>query len=226
MINIPGEISILLSGSQYEGPIKMYISSVKAILDDNKLPFFPEYTDHGAKHIEELFQTIVKLVPKELWQSTMSDADAAVLICGTLLHDLSMHLWEPGFSSLILPDSPYIPSDWFDKSHGDIPADKPWHLLWNDFLEEGRRWSDQVMHKVFGPPASDISNDWTIRPLPDDWRLWTQYDKRFIGEFLRRHHGRLGHEIALYGFPGSLLDVMRANFPSLLVWCNYRILPI
>ena len=37
--------------------------------------------------------------------------------------------------------------------------------------------------------------------------IGTRRDRLFIGEFLRRHHHRLAHEIALYGFPGASTNV-------------------
>jgi hypothetical protein len=44
---------------------------------------------------------------------------------------------------------------------------------------------------------------------------WSTYDRKVIGEFIRRHHARLAHEIAIYGFPGLDSDVREQSFPQL-----------
>jgi len=38
------------------------------------------------------------------------------------------------------------------------------------------------------------------RPYSD---LWSERYRKFLGDFIRRHHARLAHEIALFGFPSA-----------------------
>ncbi|UCH95368.1 MAG: hypothetical protein JSV88_00600 [Candidatus Aminicenantes bacterium] len=146
MINIPGKFKDLLIDSEYSGPVNTFVSCVTQILDDNKLPFFPGYTDHGRKHVEGVLNTIADLIPYDVSEKKLlSSADAAIIICAALLHDLPMHLREDGFLMLIKPNTPFKPLTCFKESHGKYPADKEWHLLWDEFCVETTSWSDRDM---------------------------------------------------------------------------------
>jgi molecular chaperone HtpG len=113
--------------------------AVGEILTDNKLPFFPNYTDHGARHITRLLDTIItKLIPEEVF-SQLTAADAAVIACAALLHDLAMHLREDGFLQLISGKSAHKPLPWFDVKSGQRLADLPWVEEWIEFRSHIRR---------------------------------------------------------------------------------------
>lgn len=212
MIKIPSSLRQLLEQDiQIGGAVSTYVSAIHTILEDNKLPFFPAYTDHGVQHISNVLQTEVRLIPSSVWQSDLLSAkDAAVLICGTLLHDLGMYLTPYGFLHLVSPDSPFKAVPWF-QSRGDS-TDQRWSALWHEYLREIRRLSDQQVHTIFGVSRNPVDEVWRIRPLPADVGHWNHYDHLLVGEFLRRHHARLGHEIALTGFPGIKQDL----FPRLV----------
>lgn len=216
MIDIPEKLKYLLIDSEYSGPVNTFVSIFTQILDDNKLPFFPGYTDHGRKHVEGVLKTIADIIPYDvLEKKLLSSADAAIIICAALLHDLPMHLREDGFLMLIKRDTPFKTLTWFNESQGTHPEDKEWHLLWDEFCVETTRWSDRDMNNVFGPPPEDDSEKRAIREPPKNPGKWTKYDRLFIGEFIRRHHGRLAHEITRYGFPGLETGNQKERFPVL-----------
>ena len=210
-IKFPDPLDNLLKGSTYAGPVNDFNAAVSTILHANQMPFFPNYTDHGCDHVQKVLETELRLIPKDVWNANLfSEADAAVLICATLLHDLAMHLSENGFLELIKEDTVYHPLPWFNAQQGSRQPDEPWHLLWHEFVAEARCFSDRDLNAIFGSPVLNEPH-WTVQELPEDRSKWTQMDHLLVGEFIRRHHPRLAHEIAVYGFPGTTKDV----FPTL-----------
>ena len=123
-----------------------------------------------------------------------------------------MHVREDGFLQLISGASPHNPIAWFDIASPQRSADLPWSEEWAEFRSEIRRFSDREFFLVLGelPNPVDLKY-WLEEELPTDPLRWTRVDLLLIGEFLRRHHGRLAHEIAINGFPGLSHD----DFPVL-----------
>lgn len=174
------------------GDVLSSISSFTPWLVDNKLPFFPDYTDHGIDHISSVLIAASSLIRDEAWQ-VMTARDAATIVMSTLLHDIAMHLSEDGFMSLIT--SKYSESSW----------ETPWPIVWQSFLGEAFRFDDKKLRNIFGdtvPPR---------RP-PTDPLEFTKRDRLLIGEFVRRHHARLAHEIAIFGVPGPSDDRLAIRF--------------
>ncbi|HEY0021348.1 MAG TPA: hypothetical protein VGB24_00500 [Longimicrobium sp.] len=148
--------------------------------------FFPDYTDHSIRHIEEVLETGSDLIRAEAWKS-FTPADAAILVVAALLHDSALHLTKEGFEALVRPGSRWLPLQGF--------SDKPWSELWAGFCSEAQRFSPQQLSTIFG--------DSQPAPIPDlDDLILDGRTRRLIGEFLRRHHPRLAHEIARIGVPG------------------------
>ena len=160
-------------------------SNYEPILKWNKLPFFPEYTDHGETHLAEVLTTADALIPTKSFPFVTA-ADIAALSLSVLLHDLGMHLNEAGFLTLLGQKSPTLPK--IDKAS--------WSQLWQEFLADARRWDGKKLTSIFGSPRPP-------RVPPVDPDLMLTQDRLLIGEFIRRHHPRLAHEIAIKGFPGS-----------------------
>jgi molecular chaperone HtpG len=77
--------------------------------------------------------------------------------------------------------------------------------LWEDFLSEARRFDGRKLLSLFGDTDP-------VRRPPAKVADFTLRDRLLIGEFIRRHHARLAHEIAIHGIPGiggravSLID--------------------
>jgi hypothetical protein len=181
---------LLTKDKELQGSINLAMHDFQIWFEDRNLVFFPEYTDHGPKHIEEVMTTAEALITDESWR-LLTPEDAAVLILSIILHDCAMHLSEEGFVALVNPASPRSISADF--------KDKPWPELWANFLSEASRFDARKLRAIFGDTEP-------IHRPPLDARDMTLRDRLLIGEFLRRHHPRLAHEIALWGIPGPGID--------------------
>lgn len=73
------------------------------------------------------------------------------------------------------------------------------------FLTEARRFDQHNLHSLFG------SFD-PVQEVPSNKLGLTFKHRLLIGEFLRRHHARLAHEIAISGIPGPGSPVALADF--------------
>jgi Molecular chaperone, HSP90 family len=219
-VEFPKPLKQLLEESDLEAPLRALADRVGEILADNKLPFFPDYTDHGTDHINRVLKSEIELVPKQVWKNSgkdsdprlLYDADAAVIIGGTLLHDIAMHLRAGGFLELVSENSRFQPLPWFSESHEGQSADRPWQGLWEDFIREARRFSERALTNIIGEESARI---WKFHELPADTGQWERNHCLIVGEFIRRHHARLAHEIAIYGFPGIPVGSGEGQFPAL-----------
>jgi hypothetical protein len=90
---------------------------------------------------------------------------------------------------LIAHESRWKGVEFFDK--------KDWSNLWDDFYAEATRFDDRKLRQLFG------ENYRPVRPVPPPGSPWDDLDYLLVGEFLRRHHPRLAHEIAIYGLPAK-----------------------
>ena len=219
-IEFPGLLKLLLEESDLQAPLRALADQIGNILSDNKLLFFPDYTDHGIDHVNRVLQFEVELVPKAVWEHSQNDsnprllcdADAAVIIGATILHDIAMHLREEGFRELVSPDSRFQPLPWFKDAHEDHSADRLWHELWEEYVREAKRFSERDLAKIIGEKEA---RDWKFNQLPDEIGQWVVNHYLIIGEFIRRHHARLAHEIAIYGFPGLPVGSGEHQFPAM-----------
>jgi molecular chaperone HtpG len=157
------------------------------------LPFFPEYTDHGPDHINDVLHTANALID-ESSRKHLTPEDAAVLVLASILHDSAMHLDQAGISHLqSCADAPIIP----------LIDTESWQSLWTSYVLEAGKWDDRKFENIFGQSARIRSNSSPLtRDSPTDAAEWDRHDTVFIGEFVRRHHPRLAHEIATNGVPG------------------------
>lgn len=164
-----------------------------AWLHDSKMPFFPDYTDHGISHLESVLATSCALIPDSA-KELISAADAAVLSLSVFYHDCGMHLSEAGFKELV--HGSY-------QKHVVAPFDsKMWGELWSEFLFSARRWDDNKRIDVFGADEHGAPRA-IVRDPFKEWNNLNEGDKRLIGEFIRLHHARLAHHVALFGVPGN-----------------------
>lgn len=188
MLDIPQRISALLAKNH---SLNSYVLRAVALIGpwakDNKMVFFPEYTDHSLTHLNEVIATADSLISDESWE-VLTPEDAAVLIVSVLMHDCALHLTEDGFFSLL--DGTYVSPE-----TKYISPEIKWSDLWVNFLAEAKRFDQRKLKALFGDsePISD---------LPANKLSFTLRHRLLIGEFLRRHHARLAHEIALNGIPG------------------------
>jgi len=170
------------------GAILGSVARLQSLLGMSTLPFFPEYTDHGLTHISGVIQAVDALIPESA-RKILTPGDIAVTVLAVILHDLAMHLTEDGFSSLTAS---------FGAARSLVVPNvdlKGWPELWEEFLSEARRFDQKKLKSLFGDTEP-------VRRPPHDREQLTLRDRKLIGEFVRRHHGRLAHEVALFGFPG------------------------
>jgi len=188
-IAIPHPINALLSEDQeLEGSVKLAVAQFARVVSDNKLVFFGEYTDHGPDHIQQVLEAASALIPEQTWKY-LTPQDAAVLTLSVLIHDAGMHLSLSGFASLVM-------SGRNDERATYCEDDIAWPILWREYLSEAFRWDHRQLQQLFGAVTP-------IKVPTSDPEAWDERDKKLIGEFLRRHHARLAHEIAEFGMAGS-----------------------
>ena len=186
-MKLPTKFEEILKNEQgLYGAVHSTLSTFETWLKQNNLPFFPEYTDHSERHVEEVLVAAQALIRDEAWD-VISPEDVAVLSLAILVHDAGMHLSEDGFIKLVSADTSW------PASH-DANA-LTWTQLWSDFFSEASRFDARKLKQLFG-------DDKPVRKPPLDVQEMTRRDRMLIGEFLRRHHPRLAREIALSGVPG------------------------
>ncbi len=193
MINIklPSKFESKLSEDQFlEGVVKMTFSKFGDIYKDNKLYFFEEYTDHGLDHLIRVLASAENLITKDTFENIITGKDVGYLVLSVLLHDIGMHINLNGFKYLIKGGMDSIRVKELDG--------KTWSELWNDFLNDAKRFSGKTLKAIFGNENLVIR----IPPLEEAEEI-NGYDKKLIGEFIRKNHARLAHEIAVHGFPGN-----------------------
>jgi molecular chaperone HtpG len=202
-IVVPKLLLDLLQGSPLGGRTASFVDAVATLAADNKVPFFPDYTDHGPHHIQRVLEDCVRLIPSEVWsRNLLTPTDASVLICAVALHDIGMHLRPRGFLELVHGETDHGPLQWFNLERAGRPADVPWPEAWQAFRTEVRHLTRSQLDRILGPRNSGVPA--VAQGDGDrDADAWTAPDHLVIGEFLRRHHARLAHEIAMYGFPGA-----------------------
>lgn len=197
-MKIPERLEKLLlkpEASDIRGALYSSLSAFEPWIADNKLPFFPEYTDHGINHIEAVFETAESLIREEAW-GVFTAADSATMLLAILLHDSAMHLTPDSFIALI------------DDQNTDYRVEdldiKTWCQLWDDFLIEAYRFDGRKLTALFG----DTDPVQVPQLHPDKM---TGRDRKLIGEFLRRYHHRLAHEIAIFGVPSPDTDTIELD---------------
>ena len=208
-IRIPARLDKKLGKSALANSVRLYVQRFDEwVGDDTKgLFFFPEYTDHGPKHVSSVLAGAEALILEDAWKAVTPE-DVAVLVTAALLHDSAMHLSADGFLALLDPtrlaERPIIrPLD-----------DRTWPELFESFFAEARRWDQRKLHRILGDEATPAELepdliDYIKRPadVPNP-ETWSVRYRKFLGEFIRRHHARLAHEIALSGYPGHQPNVL------------------
>ncbi len=189
MVTIPAKLKNLIQGvtDEISAAVGGACASVRPFLKRNEAPFFPDYTDHGIEHVESVLRTSELIIGDQAWE-VFSRQDAAVLALATLAHDLGMLINVEGFIYLT------------DPSRHEIvlfePDDQPWPKLWREFQLDARRFDAPTLINLLGSPEPV-----TIQEMEPGG--FTERGMRIAGEFLRRHHHRLAHEILVLGMPSE-----------------------
>ncbi|MBO4123693.1 ATP-binding protein [Cupriavidus gilardii] len=185
MITLPTLFEVKLQKSpELSAAVQKNFALFEPWLEQSGMPFFPGFTDHSPRHINDVLETAASLI-SDISRDILSAEDVTVLCMSILLHDCGMHLTQDGFRALIATIEPPMISGL---------EDRPWHQLWNDFLAEASRFGQDRLVAIFGD-----AEPFRVEQL--DLDNLSERDCLLIGEFVRRHHARLAHEIALRGVP-------------------------
>jgi histidine kinase/DNA gyrase B/HSP90-like ATPase len=200
--------AVLERDSRLHGVVLTSLGRFEEWITKSGVVFFAEYSDHGPAHIETVMRSAAGLIPPQTWASregelgsaartpqlegAFTSADAATLVLAILLHDAAMHLTKDGFLRIIDRGSP-----WNGRSSelGLAPREEPWPDLWAKYLTQCSRYDEQQLQMLFGDSTR-------VERPPANHERWDGLTLKWIGEFVRRHHARLAHEIALNGVPG------------------------
>jgi len=178
--------------------IHTYIRNIEDRMAHNNIKiFFPDYTDHSTNHIQTVLDLTDFLIADgsqnrpDSWQYFTAE-DSVALILAVLMHDIGMHLTGHEVLSLI--------NNSINRITGT--ADLFWPNAWEHFISEASRWDSRKLIDVYGFDYSDRIKSRKIIEIPSsDAANWDEFDKRLIGEFLRLHHARISHEVAVFGLP-------------------------
>ena len=174
-------------------------NKIEKIINNYSPVFFPEYTNHGLEHFRDTLKMAAHIIdvdeiilPKSNLKKApidyLSPLNITVLASSVLFHDLGMHVHFKGFKQLL--------DGFYDDVRVYFFNDLTWRQEWDNYIIEAKRFSGRQRINLFGDESVIISEiDFSKNSIDSD------IHKKLIGEFLRRHHGRLAHEITLKGFP-------------------------
>lgn len=175
-----------------------YLANVITLIENTKNyfllspEFFPEYTIHGHLHIDVVLKNVNKLITNKSLEN-MTSRDIAFLISAIIVHDIGMFIGKSGLETLIFGDMKNNKTKYLD--------DYDWEELWNDFIINIKHTNKKQLVKIFGDGKP-------INEPNKDFNKITHKDLLVYGEFIRRNHHRLAHEICNIAFMGSTnLDI-------------------
>ncbi|MBY3377461.1 HD domain-containing protein [Rhizobium laguerreae] len=148
--------------------------------ENSGIPFFKSYTDHSEIHALDVFATAISFMSEAAFDIVTED-DLSILLAASFCHDCGMHLTERQFLALV--DSRHL------VLYTSIDS-KTWPDEWAEFLQDARRMNQDRLIDIFG----EVRN---VPSIPDDPSDFTDVHRLLIGEFLRRKHPRLAHDIAM-----------------------------
>lgn len=158
--------------------------------------YFPEYTLHDSKHLENVLKISSDLIPEKTFKK-LSKNSIEYLVAAILLHDLGMFISRDGLNNLIWGAQEY-------KCSTDLCAET-WKELWQNYYSKAKKYNDKKLIEIFGdnqPVDQDIDNN-----VPEEN---TERQRLLFGDFLRQYHHRLAYETAKQGFPGNeVIDVFQ-----------------
>lgn len=149
--------------------------------------FFPEYTIHGSKHVNNVLEISDRLIPIPCMDA-LDCRDLGIFILSVLLHDIGMFLEKEGLHQL-------ISGRYKEEKIPDLD-EYSWQEEWERYLNKVRRYPDKVLLHLFGSAAQ-------IQIPPADMSQLRPIDILVYGDFLRQFHPRLAHQMALSGFMGQ-----------------------
>lgn len=183
----------------YEGYINELLRNTRDLVCE-KADFFPEYTIHGWPHIQAVLNHADKLIP-DVTMEALSGRDIALLIASTILHDMGMFLNKAGVRKLVTGSRSTTKTPRLDKYD--------WKTEWDRYIQEIRRYPEEKLLYYFGISCAIEEPDLAKGEFSD-------LELLVVGDFLRRHHHRIAHEIALGTMPGDAdVDVLQVGIDAL-----------
>ncbi len=196
MLSLPKNFKQKLEeDTQLNGIVLKTLSDFSEIFEENRLYFFEEYTNHGIKHIQKVLNAADEIIYESNFHTLITSKDVSAIVLAVILHDLGMHTPFATFKKMVGGEI---------DGHFIIDIDeKKWPELWDEFLDEAKKFSSKRRKQIFGNEFQEFH-----RPTLDNQDNLTGADRKLIGEFLRRHHPRIAHEIANAGFIGHNDEVI------------------
>ena len=150
MIVLPQKFEEILkqdTSGYYLGAVNLTRSKFGEIFSENKLYFFEEYTDHGIRHINSVLEACANLITPDTYK-LLTEKDISILVLSVFLHDLGMHLQPLTFNKM-------ISGGYDDVLNADF-GDLKWSVLWENYMFEAKKFSDQQRERIFGDANVDI----------------------------------------------------------------------
>ncbi|MDF2536640.1 MAG: ATPase domain protein [Bacillales bacterium] len=183
MLTIPNRfLEILNTSPNLQGIVIKTVHDFSKIIANSEFEFFPDYTDHRIDHLNRVLETCEFIIEEQTY-SHISAEDITVLISSVLLHDIGMHITHEGLMSLFESENKINNFDKF-----------VWSDVWEEYFQKVKKMSEKNLMSTFGSKE-------VIRTLPLDKDKLTRLDRKVYGEFIRKYHPRMAHEIAVFGFP-------------------------
>ena len=197
-IKLPEKFVKKLLNTDFYAPILHALERFTTILNfDGKL--FPEYTDHSARHIQDVLHTAENLINPDSYES-ISPQDIYVLVIAICLHDSAMTFSWSNIRTLIQDD----------KYNGKVfgyknQEEPPWSDLWDKYKTEFSNYKIEDLKDIVGDNIPLKGEVMDYFPCLEEEDLKSSQLK-VAGEFVRRHHARIAHVISVHGFPGLEID--------------------
>lgn len=175
VIKVPNRLIQKLSeNKQWHANVMNIIENVNDIY--SRTPdFFPEYTEHGYKHVNNILNISDCLI-SDITLKHISARTLGVYLIAAILHDIGMYTTYDTFNSIITNDNTKI----------DLLDDIFFKSSWKQYLSEIKRYSDKQILRKFGTLNIKFES------FKEEIDL-SQKDKLIIGEFLRQNHHKLSH---------------------------------
>lgn len=148
--------------------------------------YFPEYTNHGITHINNVLDFADKLIPESFYEALgkkeNKENTVSILVLSILLHDLGMFIKESGLKYLLGME---------ENNKSNSCAE--WKKRWDEFCFQICHAPSKVLDIIYG---NEENYQFNISSKP------------FCAEFIRKNHHRIAYQIAVEGFPGETLNTM------------------
>lgn len=155
-------------------------------MSENRLEFFPEYTDHGIAHVNCVLSTAEEIISPMSFD-VLTPNDIYVLCTAILLHDCAMHINREGLWDLLTHNS-------YNELMLGFNVDMTWEDKWNEFKQQVKRFGDSDWNSFFGEFRQVDIPSIDAKSLDDNQKV-------IIGDFIRQHHAAIAQIISSIGIP-------------------------